>query len=155
MRQLISRVEWRNFVSLLRAPAMLPVQWRRFNFFEKDLVRQGDLPHPELKVLAIAQSALIGGQKISASCATSGRQLLVLGDIFPLPLTIFLLFVCLILVHTQGGVHFVHPDFHVTAFQAFERAVTLVHQLPTSPILITVGDDDEVIDPTVKVHSQL
>jgi hypothetical protein len=30
---------------------MLPVQWRRFNFFEKDLVRQGDLPHPEIKVL--------------------------------------------------------------------------------------------------------
>lgn len=48
--------------------------------------------------------------------------------------------------------HFVHPDFHVTAFQAFERAVTLVHQMPSSPILITVGDDDEVIDPTVKVR---
>ncbi len=72
--------------------------------------------------------------------------------------------------HTQGFINFVHPDFSVTSFQvrplsthpgrrltvrllqAYERAVTLVFQLQRSPLLVTVGDDDEAIDPTVKVR---
>ncbi len=92
---------------------MLPVQWRRFNFFEKDLVRQGDIPHPELKVHESLASdgsfrflrGLLGllwpcidgcarggsfecrsfadtyRQKLSVTCGTSGRQILILGDI--------------------------------------------------------------------------
>eukprot|EP01116_Phalansterium_solitarium_P000785 TRINITY_DN10648_c0_g1_i1.p1 TRINITY_DN10648_c0_g1~~TRINITY_DN10648_c0_g1_i1.p1 ORF type:complete len:1021 (-),score=472.43 TRINITY_DN10648_c0_g1_i1:124-3186(-) len=98
------------------------LQWRRFQFFEKELVKEegSDAPHSLF-------------QRISVTCATSGRGRLIFGD-------------------ADGCMHVVERDFKtVVAFAAYERAVTHCQQLRDSNTLVTVGDDDEAIAPTIKI----
>ncbi len=35
--------------------------------------------------------------------------------------------------------------------QAFERSVTLLQQMKRNPVLVALGEDDDMIDPTVKI----
>ena len=58
----------------------------------------------------------------------------------------------LIFVNSDGYLNIVERDFRsVTSFQAYERHVTHVYQLKQSNILVTIGDDEEAISPTIKV----
>jgi hypothetical protein len=53
----------------------------------------------------------------------------------------------------DGFLNIVERDFvSVSSFQAYERSVTLVQQLKDSPIVISVGDDEEgSIAPVLKI----
>eukprot|EP00698_Gefionella_okellyi_P004226 TRINITY_DN13925_c0_g1_i1.p1 TRINITY_DN13925_c0_g1~~TRINITY_DN13925_c0_g1_i1.p1 ORF type:complete len:890 (+),score=210.52 TRINITY_DN13925_c0_g1_i1:33-2702(+) len=88
-------------------------QWRRFPFFEKELVKEEGSkdPHEYLK-------------KIDVTCASSGRGLLVLGD-------------------SEGFINFIDRSYKLSplTFQAYEEPVAHMQQMKTHNILITVGDD--------------
>lgn len=97
-------------------------QWKRFQFFEQELVKEGgssDNPHQII-------------QKLDINCCTSGRGNLIFGD-------------------TSGFVNVVDRDFKVYSFQAFRFSVTHAEQLKQANILVAIGDDDDAISPTLKV----
>jgi hypothetical protein len=97
-------------------------QWRTFQFFEKQLIKEEGTTEPNQEL-----------KKLNVVCASSGRGTLVLGDL-------------------NGAVHFVERDFKISySFQAYIRTVTLIEQVKQKNILVTVGEDEEAISPTVKI----
>ncbi|XP_018335224.1 vacuolar protein sorting-associated protein 11 homolog [Agrilus planipennis] len=64
--------------------------------------------------------------------ATSGNNQAVLGD-------------------SCGQIHIITRFWQVTTFRAYEFKVSLAKQLRSSPLLVTVGDDDVGINPLIKV----
>eukprot|EP01119_Soliformovum_irregulare_P007415 TRINITY_DN1982_c0_g1_i1.p1 TRINITY_DN1982_c0_g1~~TRINITY_DN1982_c0_g1_i1.p1 ORF type:complete len:907 (-),score=260.18 TRINITY_DN1982_c0_g1_i1:49-2769(-) len=95
------------------------LQWRRFQFFDKE---------------AVSQESIAALQKLVITCCTSGRGRLVFGD-------------------SEGFINIMERDFaNLTSFQAYgQGAVHLAHQLKQSNILVTVGDEEEHISPTIKI----
>eukprot|EP01137_Pigoraptor_chileana_P023996 Opistho-2@91225 len=100
-----------------------PIQWRRFMFFEKDVVREDT---------SSGQPTL---QSLDISASTSGRGFLVFGD-------------------TSGSIHLVDRTFAITSFKAYEIRVTHLLQAKQHGVLISVGEDEEGINPVVKVWSR-
>eukprot|EP01130_Rhizamoeba_saxonica_P017863 TRINITY_DN8770_c0_g1_i1.p1 TRINITY_DN8770_c0_g1~~TRINITY_DN8770_c0_g1_i1.p1 ORF type:complete len:901 (+),score=162.59 TRINITY_DN8770_c0_g1_i1:12-2714(+) len=70
---------------------------------------------------------------IDVVCATSGRGYLVFGDVL-------------------GNVHIVDSDIRITkSFAAYYREIKLCAQVKSFNYLVTVGDDQDFIAPTVKI----
>ena len=87
-------------------------QWRRFLFFEKELLVDeggGDAPRHDLLQLKV-------------TAVTSGKGYIVLGD-------------------TEGCITLCDRKLALVKFQAFERSVTKLHQLHQQNILVSIGDD--------------
>eukprot|EP00961_Rhodomonas_salina_P255937 3458786-Rhodomonas_salina.2 len=86
-------------------------QWRRFQFFDKELVKgeDGRSPHPDL-------------QKLQITAAASGKGQTIFGD-------------------EEGCITLCDRKFQLCKFQAFERKVTHLFQLQQQNVLVSVGDD--------------
>ncbi|KJE89841.1 hypothetical protein CAOG_01266 [Capsaspora owczarzaki ATCC 30864] len=129
---------------------MALVQWRKFQFFDREVVREleesSGLPSkdasaagkqdankdrdpsaPQTPVPATLQS-------MNISACTSGHGNLVFGD-------------------TDGLVHFVDRSYRITSFRAYEFQVTRLKQMKQQNILVTVGIDEETggQPPVIKV----
>lgn len=92
----------------------LPPQWRRFQFFDKDFVKEPGTSQPHDVLL-----------KMDKTCSASGRGNLIFGD-------------------TDGFLNMVDRDFNVTSFQAYENTVTHLQQLKQRNILLSLGTDEEI-----------
>lgn len=97
-------------------------QWRRFNFFDKEVVKDGEKLFERL-------------QELSVTCSASGRGQLVLGEV-------------------GGHVVCVNRLLQLTSFRAYELTVELVQQMRNHALLITLGADENGINPLVKVWNQ-
>ncbi|XP_022806826.1 vacuolar protein sorting-associated protein 11 homolog [Stylophora pistillata] len=101
---------------------MALLQWRRFNFFDKEVLKDPGTTQP-----------FTGLKDINITACTSGRGQLVIGD-------------------SAGFIHFLGRDLTITSFQAYEMRVSHFYQLKQQNILFTVGEDEvEGIDPIIRV----
>jgi len=92
--------------------------WRKFQFFEKEAVKE-------------ERASLI--QSLVINCVVAGRGKIILGD-------------------SLGCLNIIDRDFvNIVSFSAYSRVLTHSYQLKNSNFLITVGDDEDVISPTVKI----
>ncbi|KFM62524.1 Vacuolar protein sorting-associated protein 11-like protein, partial [Stegodyphus mimosarum] len=97
------------------------LQWRRFNFFEKEVVKD------------IESSQVFEKLKdINVTCTTSGRGQILLGDV-------------------EGNIYFLNRQFQLISFKAYELNVSHIEQLRLNPILVSVGADEPGINPLIKV----
>lgn len=101
----------------------MAAQIRRFVFFDKDVVKDPETREP-----------FTGFQSLPLTCSTSGRGALVFGD-------------------SDGFVHEVDRSLQLTSFQAFEYGVTHLLQMRQNNLLIVAGNDEEGINPAVKVFN--
>ncbi|XP_015915607.2 vacuolar protein sorting-associated protein 11 homolog [Parasteatoda tepidariorum] len=97
------------------------LQWRRFNFFEKDVVKDPETSQVYEKL-----------KDIKVTCTKSGRGQILLGD-------------------SEGNVYFLNRQFQLQSFKAYEQKVTYIEQLRLNPILVTVGDDEPGDTSIIKV----
>jgi hypothetical protein len=97
------------------------LQWRRFNFFDKELVKDAD-----------GNEAFDKLKGVNLTACTYGRGQIVAGD-------------------SEGTLYFVNRHLELTCFKAYELCVTHLFQLKQHNILISVGEDEEGINPLVKV----
>ncbi|XP_070533237.1 vacuolar protein sorting-associated protein 11 homolog [Ptychodera flava] len=96
------------------------LQWRRFNFFDKELVKDDNgQAFEKLKDINIAVCA-------------SGRGQIVVGDI-------------------EGTIFFLNRHLVLQAFSAYEIRVTHLFQLKQHNILVSIGEDEQGINPLIKV----
>ncbi|XP_035411541.1 vacuolar protein sorting-associated protein 11 homolog isoform X2 [Cygnus olor] len=100
------------------------LQWRRFVFFDREVVKEP--PGPEGS--AGKSFALPPGVTV----CDSGRGSLVFGDM-------------------EGQIWFLPRSLQLTSFQAYKLRVTHLYQLKQHSILVSVGEDEEGINPLVKV----
>ena len=88
-------------------------QWRRFQFFDKELVTadgsSSGAPHPEL-------------QKLKVTAVSSGKGQIVFGD-------------------SDGCVTLCDRKFTLNKFQAYEKCVSKLYQLVQQNVLVSCGDD--------------
>eukprot|EP00762_Andalucia_godoyi_P001379 ANDGO_04909.mRNA.1 Vacuolar protein sorting-associated protein 11 homolog len=97
-------------------------QWKKFAFFEKAIVKEEGQTQPHA-----------GIEAIDVTCVSSGRGRILFGD-------------------STGSIRFLSRNFTLTAFQAFQTAVTLVHQCKQRNFLVAVGDDGEGVNQgTIKI----
>ncbi|XP_044522310.1 vacuolar protein sorting-associated protein 11 homolog isoform X2 [Gracilinanus agilis] len=109
------------------------LQWRRFVFFDKELVKDsaggdGTGPGPAPGSGASKPLSLPPGITV----CDSGRGSLVFGDM-------------------EGQIWFLPRSLQLTGFQAYKLRVTHLYQLKQHNILASVGEDEEGINPLVKV----
>ncbi|XP_027691427.1 vacuolar protein sorting-associated protein 11 homolog isoform X2 [Vombatus ursinus] len=105
------------------------LQWRRFVFFDKELVKEpagSDGAGPGSG--AARPLSLPPGITV----CDSGRGSLVFGDM-------------------EGQIWFLPRSLQLTGFQAYKLRVTHLYQLKQHNILASVGEDEEGINPLVKV----
>ncbi|GJQ72175.1 hypothetical protein Trydic_g3267 [Trypoxylus dichotomus] len=69
---------------------------------------------------------------VDITVTTSGNNQLVLGD-------------------SKGQIYLISRSWNVTSFKAYAIKVYLAHQLRNLPLLVTVGDDEQGINPVIKV----
>nr|CAB3267620.1 vacuolar protein sorting-associated protein 11 homolog [Phallusia mammillata] len=100
---------------------MALIQWRRFNFFNKQIVDPG-----------LSGRTWQHVKDRQFLCSACGRGQLVFGD-------------------SQGCIHSVNHNFQVSSFKAFEIVVTHLFQLKQHNILAAVGVDEMGINPVIKV----
>ncbi|KAF2073113.1 hypothetical protein CYY_005582 [Polysphondylium violaceum] len=86
--------------------------WKRFTFFDKELVKE---TQKDENITTL--------QKLSITCTTSGRGILVIGD-------------------GEGFINFVDREYRISSFQAYQQSVTLIHQLKERNFLTTIGHDE-------------
>ncbi|XP_050777952.1 vacuolar protein sorting-associated protein 11 homolog isoform X5 [Gopherus flavomarginatus] len=103
------------------------LQWRRFVFFDRETVKEPAGP----------DGGAAGGGKPYAlppgvTVCDSGRGSLVFGDM-------------------EGQIWFLSRSLQLSSFQAYKLRVTHLHQLKQHSILASVGEDEEGINPLVKV----
>ncbi|XP_019478448.1 vacuolar protein sorting-associated protein 11 homolog [Meleagris gallopavo] len=100
------------------------LQWRRFVFFDREMVKEP--PGPEAA----------GGKPFALppgiTVCDSGRGNLVFGDM-------------------EGRIWFLPRSLQLSGFQAYKLRVTHLYQLKQHSILVSVGEDEEGINPLVKV----
>ncbi|XP_046759735.1 vacuolar protein sorting-associated protein 11 homolog isoform X3 [Gallus gallus] len=100
------------------------LQWRRFVFFDREMVKEP--PGPEGA----------GGKPFALppgiTVCDSGRGSLVFGDM-------------------EGRIWFLPRSLQLSGFQAYKLRVTHLYQLKQHSILVSVGEDEEGINPLVKV----
>lgn len=96
-------------------------QWRKFNFFERELLKDPTTEESfgQLKGLLVNASA-------------SGRGQILFGD-------------------SNGVLHCLNRDLRLTSFKIYELNVSHLFQLKQHSILVSVGQDEEGINPMVKV----
>lgn len=71
-------------------------------------------------------------QGATVTTSTSGNGSLILGD-------------------DNGNIHSIKRNYQVLSYKAYELSCTLAHQVPHSPYLFTIGEDDPGCNPTIKV----
>ncbi|XP_010627592.1 vacuolar protein sorting-associated protein 11 homolog [Fukomys damarensis] len=110
------------------------LQWRRFVFFDKELVKEplndGSAPGTAPASGATASKFLCLPSGITV--CDSGRGSLVFGDM-------------------EGQIWFLPRSLQLTGFQAYKLRVTHLYQLKQHNILASVGEDEEGINPLVKI----
>uniref|UniRef100_A0A8C3FEB7 Vacuolar protein sorting-associated protein 11 homolog n=1 Tax=Chrysemys picta bellii TaxID=8478 RepID=A0A8C3FEB7_CHRPI len=105
------------------------LQWRRFVFFDRELVKEP--PGPDGGGAGAGKPfALPPGITV----CDSGRGSLVFGDIL-----------------ARGQIWFLPRSLQFSSFQAYKLRVTHLYQLKQHSILASVGEDEEGINPLVKV----
>ncbi|XP_050409252.1 vacuolar protein sorting-associated protein 11 homolog [Patella vulgata] len=97
------------------------LQWRRFNFFEKEIVKD-----PE------TEQAFEQLKDVNVSACASGRGQLIIGDF-------------------EGHMYFINRQLQLTAFKAYEIRVSHLYQMKQHNILLSVGEDEQGINPLIKV----
>ncbi|GAM20486.1 hypothetical protein SAMD00019534_036610 [Acytostelium subglobosum LB1] len=97
------------------------LQWRKFPFFDKELVKDEGTQSPNSVI-----------QKLSISCITSGRGRLIIGD-------------------SEGFINFFDREFHLSSFHAYQETVSFAHQLKERNFLITIGFDESGTSPLLKI----
>ncbi|XP_053861691.1 porphobilinogen deaminase isoform X2 [Malaclemys terrapin pileata] len=103
------------------------LQWRRFVFFDRELVKEP--PGPDGGGAGAGKPfALPPGITV----CDSGRGSLVFGDM-------------------EGQIWFLPRSLQLSSFQAYKLRVTHLYQLKQHNILASVGEDEEGINPLVKV----
>ncbi|XP_065425258.1 vacuolar protein sorting-associated protein 11 homolog isoform X2 [Chrysemys picta bellii] len=103
------------------------LQWRRFVFFDRELVKEP--PGPDGGGAGAGKPfALPPGITV----CDSGRGSLVFGDM-------------------EGQIWFLPRSLQFSSFQAYKLRVTHLYQLKQHSILASVGEDEEGINPLVKV----
>ncbi|XP_036179944.1 vacuolar protein sorting-associated protein 11 homolog isoform X1 [Myotis myotis] len=122
------------------------LQWRRFVFFDKEVVKEplgsdGPAPGPAPAAGPAASKLLCLPPGITV--CDSGRGSLVFGDILPLALS---------LPDPCGGPAGTESaPWRLTGFQAYKLRVTHLYQLKQHNILASVGEDEQGINPLVKI----
>nr|CAH92153.1 hypothetical protein [Pongo abelii] len=111
------------------------LQWRRFVFFDKELVKEplgndGAAPGATPASGSAASKFLCLPPGITV--CDSGRGSLVFGDM-------------------EGQIWFLPRSLQLTGFQAYKLRVTHLYQLKQHNILASVGEDEEGINPLVKI----
>ncbi|XP_019628396.1 PREDICTED: vacuolar protein sorting-associated protein 11 homolog [Branchiostoma belcheri] len=100
------------------------LQWRRFNFFDKEIVKdEGGQVFDGLKGIDISV------------CASGRGQILFLNS----------------LLHYEGNIHFLNRNLELSTFKAYELRITHLCQVKQQGILVTVGDDEPGTNPIIKV----
>lgn len=97
------------------------LQWRRFNFFDKDVVKYPDSTEIFAKL-----------KDIDITASASGRGQVTLGD-------------------SEGNLYFLDRNLELDGFKAFELRVTHIYQLKQHNIIFTIGQDEAGINPVIKV----
>ncbi|KAG8192364.1 hypothetical protein JTE90_029095 [Oedothorax gibbosus] len=97
------------------------MQWRRFNFFTKEVVKDNESNQVYEKL-----------KDINVTCTTSGRGQILFGDV-------------------EGNVHFLNKQLQLVSFKAYELNISHITQLRLNPILVTIGADEPGINPLIKV----
>ncbi|KAK3753540.1 hypothetical protein QZH41_018510 [Actinostola sp. cb2023] len=100
---------------------MALLQWRRFNFFDKEFLKDHETNQ--------AYERLKG---IDITTCSSGRGQMIFGDI-------------------NGSIHFLDRDLQLSSFKAFEINVSHLYQLKQHNILVSIGEDEVGINPLVRV----
>jgi hypothetical protein len=98
-------------------------QWRKFQFFDKELLAESD--HPSVSPSGGASSSSsshLFADGFVPCCSTSGRGHLVFGD-------------------ARGTIKIINRDHEEQKFAAYESAVQHVQQLRKSNVLVSVGQD--------------
>nr|XP_054754971.1 vacuolar protein sorting-associated protein 11 homolog isoform X1 [Lytechinus pictus] len=113
-----ARLTTTNFFSVYK---MAFLQWRRFNFFEKDVVKYPDSTEIFAKL-----------KDIDITTCASGRGQVTLGD-------------------SEGNLLFLDRNLDLDGFKAYELRVTHIHQLKQHNIIFTIGQDEAGINPVIKV----
>ncbi|CAO2635328.1 Vacuolar protein sorting-associated protein 11 homolog [Lemmus lemmus] len=111
------------------------LQWRRFVFFEKELVKEplgNDGAAPGAAPVSGSSSSKFLCLPPGITVCDSGRGSLVFGDM-------------------EGQIWFLPRSLHLTGFQAYKLRVTHLYQLKQHNILASVGEDEEGINPLVKI----
>ncbi|XP_065653424.1 vacuolar protein sorting-associated protein 11 homolog [Hydra vulgaris] len=96
-------------------------QWRKFNFFERDLMKDPDTKQDF--------SSLKG---ITITSASSGSGKLLVGD-------------------SQGYLHLLNRDLQLTSFQINKIKVSHLFQLKQNEVLVSIGNDEVGINPLIQV----
>ncbi|EGG22194.1 RING zinc finger-containing protein [Cavenderia fasciculata] len=97
------------------------IQWKKFPFFEKELVKEDGAQNPNTTI-----------QKMKISCTTSGRGCLIVGD-------------------SEGFISFFDREMTATSFHAYRQFVTHLHQLRERNFLISIGHDDAASNPLLRI----
>nr|XP_051693658.1 vacuolar protein sorting-associated protein 11 homolog isoform X2 [Oryctolagus cuniculus] len=111
------------------------LQWRRFVFFDKELVKEpvgNDGAAPGAAPTAGSAASKFLCLPPGITVCDSGRGSLVFGDM-------------------EGQIWFLPRSLQLTGFQAYKLRVTHLYQLKQHNILASVGEDEEGINPLVKI----
>ncbi|XP_011908453.1 PREDICTED: vacuolar protein sorting-associated protein 11 homolog isoform X2 [Cercocebus atys] len=111
------------------------LQWRRFVFFDKELVKEplgNDGAAPGATPAAGSAASKFLCLPPGITVCDSGRGSLVFGDM-------------------EGQIWFLPRSLQLTGFQAYKLRVTHLYQLKQHNILASVGEDEEGINPLVKI----
>ncbi|XP_076968804.1 vacuolar protein sorting-associated protein 11 homolog [Tamandua tetradactyla] len=111
------------------------LQWRRFVFFDKELVKEplgNDGATPGAAPASGPAASKVLSLPPGITVCDSGRGSLVFGDM-------------------EGQIWFLPRSLQLTGFQAYKLRVTHLYQLKQHNILASVGEDEEGINPLVKI----
>ncbi|XP_037003203.1 vacuolar protein sorting-associated protein 11 homolog isoform X3 [Artibeus jamaicensis] len=111
------------------------LQWRRFVFFDKDLVKEplgNDGPAPGAAPNSGSAASKFLCLPPGITVCDSGRGSIVFGDM-------------------EGQIWFLPRSLQLTGFQAYKLRVTHLYQLKQHNILASVGEDEQGINPLVKI----
>nr|XP_039266743.1 vacuolar protein sorting-associated protein 11 homolog [Styela clava] len=100
---------------------MAYIQWRRFNFFNKEVIESNATG----KTFDMIKDA-------NLQCCTCGRGFLIFGD-------------------DTGHIHIVNHNFQVQSFQAYRISVSHLFQVIQHNVLASIGIDEEGVNPVIKI----
>ncbi|KAK3087703.1 hypothetical protein FSP39_009366 [Pinctada imbricata] len=96
-------------------------QWRRFNFFDKEIVKDSETDQPFDKL-----------KDVNVSACVSGRGQLIIGD-------------------HEGYLYLLNRQLQISAFKAYEIRVSHLFQMKQHSLLISIGEDEQGVNPLIKV----
>ncbi|GAB6019030.1 Vacuolar protein sorting-associated protein 11 [Chamberlinius hualienensis] len=101
------------------------LQWRRFTFFDKEIVKDIRNHEDVSKPFEIIKESDI------VACA-SGRGRIICGDL-------------------EGNIHLISRDLDVMTFKAFAITLSHLHPMRQSPFLVSIGIDEPGVNPLIKI----